>query len=59
MLQNIRTVQCTEINAARQGRGECSFPARHVYTILDQRSIRPVSRHGILGRFVYLRRSLN
>jgi len=35
------------------------FCDRSSHTILDQRSISPVSLHGILGRFVYLRRSLN
>ena len=36
-----------------------TFCDRSSHTILDQRSVRPVSLHGILGRFVYLRRSLN
>ena len=65
ILQNIRTVECTEINAARQGVGanvrspHDTSCASISYTILDQRSVRPVSLHGILGRFVHLRRSLN
>jgi len=64
-VQNILTVQCAEINAARQ-RGNVRSPHDTSCAIISYTTqfatkvlIRPVSLHGVLGRFVYLRRSLN